>query len=173
MQFVWSCVFYFDSMFLKSNKAPVQLCNPENMLRLKQDETTINKREKKHGILLQLWSGNRIKSPYEANCLSFPPTKRDQNCLFLKIMMTLHLHVSVYFPWEDKHQGLSYAPTQPSWSLNFSNKHADVRFLQPHKELLYMYAFIKWMLCLLCVVMCVFLNLYGFSVAGKKVTKTK
>lgn len=31
--------------------------------------------EEKHNISLGLWSGNRIKSSYGANCLSVPPTK--------------------------------------------------------------------------------------------------
>lgn len=48
MQFAWSYISNSESLYFKPNKAPVQLCNPENMLGLKQDERTINKRGKKN-----------------------------------------------------------------------------------------------------------------------------
>lgn len=61
-------IIYSDSMYFKPNKATVQLCNPENMLRFKQDETTINKGGRQPASPSSFEMGT--ESSYEANCLS-------------------------------------------------------------------------------------------------------
>ena len=72
MQFLQGYILYFDSMYSKPNKAPVQLCNPENMLGLKRDETTINKRGKKtqHLAAALKWEPDQI--PVRSKLPVFP-----------------------------------------------------------------------------------------------------